>query len=105
MFLTIEQQFEKRKYIDVVKTLNEEQLLEILKDANLLLQQKSFCFESFVENNKLDFIDTEDTSFKFGQLLKHREFEKYNREELVEVLLGTIETIMFLDNQFKTLWT
>lgn len=101
MQLTLEQQFEKRKLTDAVSQLNNKQLLEQLKRANNLLKQKAYVLDSFLQTQELLFVDTEDVSFKFKELLTHKEFETYNRKQLQEVLLNTLETIMHVDNQFR----
>lgn len=101
MQLTLEQQFEKRKLTDAVSQLNNKQLLEQLKRANNLLKQKAYVLDSFLQTQELSFVDTEDVSFKFKELLTHKEFETYNRKQLQEVLLNTLETIMHVDNQFR----
>lgn len=101
MQLTLEQQFEKRKLVDTAALLNNKQLLEQLKRANSLLKQKSYLLDSFLQTQQFTFVSTEDLDFKFAELLTHKEFEKYTREQLQEVLIGTLEALMHLDNQFR----
>ena len=101
MGLTLEQQFEKRKYVEFVKDLSDAQLLENLKQANSLLRQKTYCLDFFLQNNKLSFVQEDDLSFKFEQLLIYREFENYDRPKLTATLLDNLEALMHLDNHFR----
>ena len=101
MQLTLEQQFEKRKLADATALLNNKQLLEQLKHANNLLKQKTHILDSFLQTQQFNFINTDDVDFKFTQLLTHKEFEKYNRKQLQEVLLDNLEALMHLDNEFR----
>lgn len=101
MELTLEQQFEKRKLTDAVSQLNNKQLIEQLKQANTLLKHKSYVVDKFLQTQELEFLNAEDPSFKFAKLVTEKEFEKYNRKQLQEVLINTVEAIMHLDNQFR----
>jgi hypothetical protein len=102
--LTLNQQFDYRVISDSATRLSNEQLLEQLKQAHHLLKQKSFILDNFLTNSSLEikFIDKSDPTYSFNQHLIFLEFEKYDREKLIDVLLGTIKTLMYTENHIKS---
>jgi hypothetical protein len=101
MGLTLEQLFEKRKMTDVAQSLSETQLLANLKHANALLKRKTITLDSFLQTGEFKFVEDNDPSFAFGQVIAEREFAQYNREQLIDGLLLTLEALMHIDNQFR----
>jgi len=101
MKLTLEQQFQKRQMTDVAQNLSEQQLLANLQHANSLLKRKSVLLDSFLQTGEFVILEKNDPSFAFTQVLASREFAQYNRQELIDGLLLTLETLMHLDNQFR----
>jgi hypothetical protein len=101
MQLTLEQQFQKRQMTDVAQNLSEAQLLANLKHANSLLKRKSVLLDSFLQTGEFVILEENDPSFAFTQVLAFREFAQYNRQQLIDGLLLTLETLMHLDNQFR----
>jgi hypothetical protein len=101
MQLRLEQQFEKRKMTDVANSLSEAQLLANLKHANSLLKRKSICLDSFLQTGEFNIVEETDPSFAFAQVVATKEFAQYNREQLIDGLLLTLEALMHIDNQFR----
>lgn len=103
MELTLQQQFNYRLYTDATKQMSEKDLLDNLKKSHTLLKQKSFILDNFLkeQTKELCFFDDSDPTYMFKQHLTYKEFEKYNKEQLVEVLLNTLKTLMFTENELK----
>lgn len=101
--LTLEQQFEYRRYVDASKSMRNEHLLDLLKSASNLLKNKTHILDNLLDKPGcgIVFLDVEDPSFQFSQLLIYAEFEKYERESLTNTLLQHIKMIMFTDNHIK----
>ena len=101
MQLTLEQLFEKRKFADVAQKLSDTQLLANLKDANSLLKRKSIMLDYFLQTGEFKFVENNDPSFAFGQVLAEREFAQYTREQLIEGFILTMEALWHVNNQFR----
>lgn len=103
--LTLSQKFNYRILSDTASKLSNEDLLSQLKLAHRLLKHKSFILDNFLQSGTLDLsiIETTEPDYLFNEYLVFLEFEKYNREKLIEVLLGTIKTLMHTENDIKSM--
>jgi hypothetical protein len=103
MELTLTQQFDFRIMSDAAKTLPEDILLQNLKEAHKLLKQKTHILDGMLSTNSqhITFMDMTDPSNLFNQHMIFQEFEKYTREQKVDILLGIMKTLMYTDNHIK----
>lgn len=104
--LTLTQQFDYRVIADSAPRLSDDDLLIQLKNAHKLLRQKTYILDNILQTQTLDinFMETSDPSYLFNEHLTYLEFEKYKREQRIEVLLGIIKTMMYTDNHIKSLF-
>ena len=98
-FLTLNQQFELRRYTDAANQLSRDQAETLLKDAKRTLTLKKHCLKHFLETGKLDF--EQDLHKQFALFTEYNDYKTFNRDILIEMLLSVMQQIMLVENALK----
>jgi hypothetical protein len=98
-FLTLNQQFEMRRYKDATESLSRDQAETLLKDAKRLLSSKKQCLKSFLETKTLNF--EQDLHNQFKLFTEYNDYKTLTRDHLIEMLLSVMGQIMIVDNALK----
>ena len=88
-----------RRYTDAAKRLSRDDAEQLLKDARKTLTLKTHCLKHFLETRNLDF--EQDLHKQFQLFTEYNDYKTFNRELLIERLLGVVEQIMVVDNALK----